>query len=831
MSFHKILCCPFLLLLSFLSLPLRAQTNPSSSNTVAEKHISVSGRLSDSLSREAIPFGSVMLKNLASGQQFVQNTDSLGHFNFPAIPLGKYVFKGFYVGYPQIARNIRIFSVGSSQDLGTVLMKSQSNVLKEVKITDYKSLVQQRPDGIVYLADNDATNKGASADEVLRKVPMVTVDMDDNLALRGNGNVKVLVDGKPSTVIAASVSDVLKQIPADNIKSIEVITSPGAKYDAEGSAGVINIITKQSFIKGISGRAFTGLNYNLVDKKTRGYGGVNLNYRHNKLGLSADLGGGRWSHTSEQYATRLDHPGMADEATLDQTTLKDGGGNFMWGKISGDYTIDSLNALSAGIGIHPGNWDDDESQTTVFPDYGLNYFQNMHSSSPRQSYSFNAAYNKKFKDNPEHRLDFLTLYSVDLNHDQYDLDKNYLPEDTLYYQEKNANKTKNKEFTFQADYTQPLKQHHQKIETGLKYINRNVFSDYDLFSREPGSSDDWTLDPSRSNLLEYTQQVAAAYGQFTTDLTKKLSLIAGLRYEFTDINGKLRDNGGSFHSQFNNVLPSAILSYKLRQFDQLNLSYTQRIERPSIEYINPYVDYSNPLNITIGNPELSPERIHKIELDYNTMFGGSSINLAAFYSHTQNGIEAWTNIDNNGVAVTTYGNYARDNTFGLNVFGGTVLFKRWRINLNGNLYHKALSGNEMDNNGWQYDAHFSSTVDIYNGFALSGFAMYRGREIMLQGYNSGWYRYSLGIKKDILKGKGDVSLTVENFLSPDIKTVSHYNYGDALYDMASYRRARGLRFSFSYNFGKMKFDKERKKIDNNDLKDGQSDGGDGTTMG
>lgn len=827
MPFQKILCSSLFLLFSLLSPLLQAQTNQLSSN---EKQISVSGHLSDSLSHDAIAFASVMLKNVASGREFVQNTDSIGRFYFSTIPLGKYVFKAFYVGYPQIAQNVRIFSLGNSQDLGTVFMKRQSNVLNEISVTDYKDLIEQRPDGIVYLAGKDATNKGASADEVLRKVPMVTVDMDDNLALRGNGNVRVLIDGKPSTMIASNVSDVLKQIPADNIKSIEVVTSPGAKYDAEGSAGVINIVTKQSFIKGISGRVYSGLSYNLVDQQMKGHGGINLNYRHNKLGISAELGGGHWSHTSEQYATRTDHPGAANEAILNQTTLKEGGGSFVWGRISGDYTIDSLNSVSVGLGFNPGNWKRDESQTTHFPDYGLNYFQNTKSSSPDQDYSVNAAYNKKFRDNPQHRLDFLALYSVNRDHDQYDLDKNYLPEDTFSYQEKSANLTKNKEFTFQADYARPLKRFHQKIETGLKYINRNVFSDYDLFSRNSNAGEEWTPNLSRTNLLEYTQQVAAAYAQFSTNLTPKLSLITGLRYEFTGINGKLRDNGGGFHSQFNNVLPSAIFSYKLRQFDRLNLSYTQRIERPSIRYINPYIDYSDPLNITMGNPELSPERIHKVELNYSTMFGGSSLNVATFYSHTQNGIEAWTSIENNGVALTTYGNYALNNTMGLNLFGGTVLFKRWRLNLNGNLYHKALSGNDMDNSGWQYDAHFTSTVDISNGFAISGFAMYRGREIMLQGYRSGWYRYSLGVKKDILKGRGDVSLTVENFLSPDIKSLQHYNYGDAVYDMTSYRHARGLRFSFTYNFGRMKFDKDRKKIDNNDLKGGQNEG-DGANMG
>lgn len=785
------------------------------------KQIRVSGRLADSASRQAIPFGSVLLKNETTQQSFSMTTDSLGYFSFGNVPLGKYTLKAFYVGYPQVSRSLTVFSSGKVMKLGNVYMPRSKNVLKEVSVLGYKDLVQQRPDGIEYLAEKDPTNKGASAAELLQKVPMLTVDMDDNLQLRGNGNVKVLIDGKPSSVIAASVSDVLKQIPADNIKSVQVITSPGAKYDAEGSAGVVNIITKKSFLKGISGRVFSGVNYNLVDKHTRGHGGIDLNYRHDKLGISANLGGGHWSHTSETYASRISHPGTINEERLSQESFRDGGGNFMWGRLSADYSFDSLNTVSAGFGLHPGNWKTETEQTTTFPAYDMDYIQIANQSSPRMRYSLNAAYNKKFRNNPGRTLDFLALFSSGKRDRKYTLNQNDLPENVLAYQEENTNKTHNKEFTFQTDYTHPLKNHHQKLETGLKYINRDVSSDYELLSKDSTTGGDWRQSPNRTNMLQYTQQVASAYGQFTTDLTAKLSLIAGLRYEFTNISGSLRDNGGSFQSQFNNFLPSAIFSYKLRDFDRLSLSYTQRIERPSIDYINPYINSRDPLNVSQGNPHLSPEQIHKVELNYNTMLGGTSLNLATFYSHTENGIEAFTEIDNNGVAVTSYGNFASNNTYGMNLFSSATMFNRWRVNVNGNLYHKSLTGAtlDVDNEGWQYDAHLSTNVDVYKGLTVSGFAMYRGRDVLLQGTRSGWYRYSIGLKKDIFKGKGEISLSAQNFLSPNIKTIKDFDYGDALYRTVAYRRSRGIRIGFSYNFGSMKFEEERsQRMKNSDLK-------------
>lgn len=778
----------------------------------------VTGQLIDPDGKQIISYGTVFLKNNQTQKQFTLNTDSLGGFNFPNIPLGSYTFKAFYAGYPQLSKDLVIQAGAGPYNLGKISMVSETKEIGEITIKDYKDLIEQRPDGLIYNAEDDATNKGTSASEVMRKVPMVTVDEDDNMELRGNGNIKVLIDGKPAAMVASNVSDLLKQMPSDQIKSVQVVTSPGAKYDAEGSAGVINIITKKSQISGFSGRVFTGLNYNFNDKRVNGYGGINLNFRKNKFGISADLGGGRWSYTSTGTTRRIDHPGSAQESRLDQSTFSDGDYLFMWGRISADYTIDSLSSVSAGFGLRPGGGTTDLTQSTLFPAYGLDYTQNTHENSPRYNYSVNASYNKRFKNHPERSLDLLGLYTMNGSHADYELEQANVPGSEVNYQEQNDNQTKNNELTLQSDYAHPLKQHNQKIETGLKYINRAVGSEYELLTWTPSNGNAWELDPIRTNRLDYIQQVASAYGQFTSDITQKLSVVAGLRYEFTDIQANLRDNGGSFESDYHNILPSAILSYKLGKSDRLNLSYTQRIERPSIQFINPYINSSDPLNISTGNPGLGPERIHKVELNYNTVLGRSSLNLASFYSHTNSGIEAFTDINSDGAAYTTYGNFAKNNTIGLNVFGSTTMWGRWRINLNGNVYHKSLTGQNISNAGWQYDTRLSTDIQLINNLSISGFGMYRGRTILLQGTRSGWYRYSLGLKQSILKGKGDISLSAVNFLSATTNTVSEFTYDEAIFRNVSYRNTRGIRLGFNYSFGQMKFQKPKKQIQNTDLK-------------
>jgi outer membrane receptor protein involved in Fe transport len=819
-------CIPALFFLNTAA----AQETKSNIPPLEARGVRVSGTLVDSVSHESIFYGSVMLKNKTTEQAVGLNTDSLGRFTFEHIVAGDYHFSAFYVGYPKLERDVHVESKGADVDLGILYMSYGKNTLQEVKVVDFKDLIEQRPDGIVYNADRDGTNKGTTADQLLRKVPMLTVDLDGNVQMRGNGNIKVLIDGKPSTIIAPSVKDALKQIPSDNIKSVEVITSPGAKYDAEGAAGVINIITKKSIIKGMSGMLYSGLNYNIAQETLNGYAGVNVNYRNNKFGLSANLGGGRWTNQSDANSIRRGQSLTGGESVLQQSTFNDGHGTFLWGKISGDYDIDSFNSVSAGFGLRPGNWKSNIDQSTSFPDYGIDYTRHTDLETPRSNYSVDAAYNKKFKRNPKQTLDILSLYTIGKNATSYELAQTNNTSDVTDYREQSANDAKNGEFTLQADYTQPFASHNQKLETGLKYIDRNVSSDYSLYNWSPATGSEFRLDPFRTNLLKYNQQVAAAYGQFSTSLSKKISAVMGLRYEFTQINGVLRDHGGSFKNQFNNLMPSAILSWKIKNFNTLKLSYNQRIERPSIDFINPYINSSDSLNISQGNPGLEPELTHNIELAYGTIFKKSALNISAFYRITNNAIESYATVGTDGVNRSQFGNFARNNTLGLNLFGSTRLFNRWMINLNGNLYHLDLKSTSLQihNEGWQYDMHLYSSFQIKQGFSVEGFVMYRDKQISLQGYQTGWFYYMLGLKKSVLKGKADISLVAENFLSPDIKVVSNFQYNNTDYDMTTHYRARGIRLSFSYRFGKMKFSGPENKVNNDDLKESdnkQQEGG------
>ncbi len=781
----------------------------------------VSGRIMDSLLAIPLEYSSLLLQQ--AGAQIGEgiNTDSLGQFVFNNVQPGNYILHVHYVGYNKLELPLTIEASGTDLDLGMVNMSPQAATLNEVRIVDFKDLIEQRPDGIVYNADKDITNKGTTAEQLLRKVPMVTVDLEGNVQMRGNGNIRVFIDNKPSTIIAASVKDALRQIPSDNIKTVEVITSPGARYDAEGAAGVINIVTKKSLMKGISGNIHSQLSYNAPRDFFTGNAGFNLNYRNKDFGLSLNGGYSRWRMYLESSTERTDFPGQANQSKLLQQSISDGIGDYFWSQISADYQIDSLQSVQAGINYNPGQWRQDMTmQNQLQPQVVPDFERTNSSSTPRDNAGFYASYTRKFKNNPLRSLDVLAQYAINSSRSRYDLFSKRTGNDVVDYRERNTNNSNNNELTAQIDYVQPLKNKSQKIETGLKFINRDISSTYQLELWNIGAPD-FVIDPKRSNRLDYVQQVGAAYGQFSTKLWGGLSMIAGLRYEFTNIDGKQQEANSNFNTQFNNLLPNLSFAYDLKNFSKLKLAYNQRIERPSIFYVNPYINYSDQYNLTQGNPLLVPENTHNVELGYSTFFKSTSLNFSSFYRYTGNAIENVTSVGSDNVSRTTYQNIARNNTIGLDFFGSTHLVGRWMINLNASAYYKMLKSPSLNisNSGWQYSGNIYTSFKLSERFSIAGYGLYNATQIQLQGSQTSWFYYYLGLQTTVLKGKGTITLSGENFFHPEVKMTTNYKYQNADYTMQTTYYGRGLRISFNWSFGKMQF-MQKKTIENDDLKSG-----------
>lgn len=823
------------LTLSFLGLtalsPAIAQFEPGlpQSTTSAEvASYTVSGRILDKVAGKGLDLANVVLVAKENGgKQYFNYTEENGNFSIENVPAGAYKLVVYYVGFQNYEQDVTIAE--GTKNLGDVVMVADGSQLKEVVVTDFKKVIEQRPDGINYNVENDKSAQGSSATDVLRKVPMVTVDMEGNVKLRGNSNIKVLIDGKPSELMASSVKDVLRQIPADNIKSIEVLTSPGAKYDGEGASGVINIITKKKMIGGFSGTVFAGPSYNFDQNLLNGHIGANLNYRKGKFGLNTSFGVSRWSMVLETEGNRTDFPGKPNESVFNTSQKMKGYGNFGWAKVGMDYQIDSMQSFQASVNYNPGEWNQDMDFSGRYAALGTAFTRTTDQRNPRNTYGINAAYSAKSKAKPGRSLELLGAYAIN------DMDAGYSTsnfnniDNIIDYREINDNKRKNNELTFQADYTEPLKKKGQKLEFGLKAINRDIASDFTLRNWKKDQTADYIVDPNRSGSLTYNQLVGAAYGQFTSPLTEKLSMVAGARYEITHISGtnEMNNSGGDFTLPvYHNFLPNLVFMYDLGNFNKLKLSYNKRINRPSIDFVNPYIDYSDPLNLKQGNINLDPERTHNIELGYSTYIGRSSINASLFHRITGNGIEQMTNIDDSTkISMTTFGNIAKVNATGLDLFGSTTLFKKLMLNLNGNLYYKQLESNtptlNLKNTGWEYSGNIYANYQLNSKWSINGFGMYSGNQIMLQGLQGGWYYYFLGAQVNILKGRGQIGLAAENILTPRMKIPTRLNYINATQDYNTTYVGRGVRLSFNWSFGKMQFAQE-KAIKNDDLKQSEN---------
>ena len=823
------------LTLSFISLtalsPAIAQVEvnlPQSVTSPEAAGYTVSGRILDKAEGKGLDLANVVLvaKN-AEAKQYFNYTEENGAFSIEKVPAGDYKLMIYYVGFKNYEKDITIAE--GTKNLGDVVLIADESQLKEVVVTDFKKVIEQRPDGINYNVENDKSALGSSATDVLRKVPMVTVDMEGNVKLRGNANIKVLIDGKPSELMASSVKDALRQIPADNIKSIEVLTSPGAKYDGEGASGVINIITKKKMIGGFSGTVFAGPSYNFDQKLLNGHVGANLNYRKGKFGLNTSFGVSRWSMVLESEGTRTDFPGKANESVFNASQTMKGYGNFGWAKVGMDYQIDSLQSIQASVNYNPGEWNQDMDLSGSYAALGRAFTRTTDQRNPRNTYGINAAYSAKSKAKPGRSLELLGAYSIN------DMDAGYSTsnfnniENIVDYREINDNKRKNNELTFQADYTEPLKQKGQKLEFGLKAINRDIASDFTLRNWKKDQIADYIVDPNRSGSLTYNQFVGSAYGQFTTPLSKQFSMVAGARYELTHIGGEsyMSSNGGEFTLPvYHNFLPNLVFMYDLGNFNKLKISYNKRINRPSIDFINPYIDYSDPLNLKQGNINLDPEKTHNIELGYSTYIGRSSINASLFHRITGNGIEQMTTIDETTkISMTTFGNIAKVNATGLDLFGNTTLFKKLMLNLNGNLYYKQLESNtetfKLKNTGWEYSVNMYANYQLTPKFSINGFGMYSGNQVMLQGTQGGWYYYFVGAQMNILKGRGQIGIAAENILTPRVKIPTRFSYPDAMQTINTEYVGRGVRLSFNWSFGKMQFAQE-KAVKNDDLKQNES---------
>ena len=798
----------------------------------------ISGTVIDSVTKKPVQYASVAIY-LSSGKTPLNGmlTDANGGFKIYNIHPGSYKVTITFVGGYKTKTINPVVTSGSKPDanLGNIKIRPDNGDLGEVSITAKAPLIENHIDKIVYNAEKDITNVGGNASDVLQKVPLVAVDINGNVSLRGDANVKVLINGKPSGAMSASLSDVLKTIPADQIKSIEVITSPSAKYDAEGSAGIINIITKQKNASGLSGSVSGGIG------TRQNNGNFNLNYNKNRFSISANIGGNlTWPQTS---ITKFSQTITSDtsrnslQSTRNSTIKRYG----TISSLTAGYDINSYNSLTSTFRYNRGGFNQTGPSTTssssvihgttVDTSFASEYQNNTIQHNLFYGFDWSLDYTHKFRKEGE-ELDLSAQWSHSAVNTDY---TNTYAGESPYANQRGLNDGTNNEYTFQLDYTLPISKL-LKFEAGGKTTIRRLNSNFDTF----GGDNLDVLDAANSDLYDYNQNVYAGYSVFTFTLPKNYTILAGGRFENTTINGdaiSAEPNLPPVDQNYNIFIPSLTIQKQFGTSQTLKLSYSKRITRPSLTYLNPFVNMSNPQSESAGNPNLSPEISQTIELNYNTFIKSSVINFSVYYKHINGLIESiltpTTVNDSTKGTLSTYQNIGSNNSWGSSFFGSINPIKILTIrgSINAYTYNPDPTGafaqdHSAEGTYIQYNAFGMAEVDL-KSIVGQVFAIENSPRRTIQGTNPSFSLLGFGVRKQFDNKKASIGVNV-------LQPFNKYKYFDQNISSPGLVQTsstafpfRSVGLTFSYSFGKITFSNPKTKSDNPDEEKQDDQGGPG----
>lgn len=724
------------------------------------------------------------------------------------------------------------------KDLGNIKLEEDATQLQSVTVTSSaKPQFEMGIDRKIFNVDKNLASTGQTAVEVMKNIPNLNVDIDGNVTLR-NATPTLLIDNRPTTLT-------MDQIPSDIIDRVEIITNPSAKYDASGgNAGILNIVLKKNKKNGYNGGIRAG-----VDMRGKLSGGTDLNLRDNKVNfsLSANVRNNKSLSTSENLRDLLLTPVPASVNTF---TNSIGNGNFSFFRGGLDYLIDNRNTFSVYGNIVKGTFENTSSQQidsivagVTSPSIGLDNSSRFSFMNKGGQVSF-----KHLFAETGHEL------SADFNYNESDNDNNSLIKSSIINQ-RTIGSGYNKNYTSNIDYEKLFK-NNAKFEAGLRMNSRNEFNARDQYRNE-------ILVNSISNQLKYREQILAAY----TNLGGKknnLSYQLGFRIENRDytVNVLNRQGQDSLESKIKlpiSLFPSAFLSYKLNDKNDMQFNYSKRINAPNPFQLQPFADYSDPLNISVGNPTLKPQFTHSFEVAYNNVYKkGSNLLVTAYYKYSTDLITNYIYKDINPVTNDSafFSSFINANTskvFGLEISNKTAITKWWDLNLSFNLFKSEINatipGQDVNNNLTSWFSKMNNNFKIVKGLSLQFSGQYQAKTILppggnsggggrggfgggmggfggpqstAQGYNLPYYDFDLGIRKDwALKGGKTASLTLS--VNDVFKTRINKTFSESIYFTQNVTRTRDQQFfrlNFSYRFGKFDVNLLRRK--SNKMEDGGS---------
>jgi outer membrane receptor protein involved in Fe transport len=792
----------------------------------------ISGKVFDKSTNGPLEYATITLISKQSGNVITGTVaDVKGAFAISNVPLDTYMLNIEFIGYEKTTLdNVSLTSSKHSVALGTVFLSPSMQSLQSVTIVGDKPIVENKIDKIVYNVSNDITSQGGAAIDVLKKVPQVTVDIDGNVELQGNSNIRFLINGKPSSVFGNSLADALASIPASQIKSVEAITNPGAKYDSQGTGGIINIILYDNKMQGVNG------NINLSAGSRLENGSLNLNIRHNNFGINAFFSGNaalksELPYSQNRFATDTSAKTITN---MLQTSRTDFIRNGFRSGVGFDWNITKNDIITGSLGYnHFGNSNQGlTNQEELTSDYLSNpisdifSLRNSDSRSRTGSIDYSLDYKKKFKKEGQ-ELEISYDASNGKPYSTYIQSQSYEGQAIPFSGSSSTNPGTDNEINLSIDYAHPVNKNFL-IETGAKMVNENITSIADVSVFNP-SNDQFIPDPFQSYHFNYTMKVYAGYLSTNFKLVNWLNVKAGARYEYTDVSIDFPNNTIPSYGTF---VPSVVLSHDFNKGQSLKLAYGKRIERPEYRDLNPFINLSDPYNITTGNPLLKPEIGNNLELGYsNTFKKGGNIYISlierintsdlkpvtTFYPTYLIGDSTYTN-----VSVTNRQNIGEEYNTGISASGSYPITTK--LNLRGNLmvthrYTVNNTGIGDQSSGLRVRFNMNATYQLPKDLVFELFGFYSSATQNIQGKTPQFFMYTFALRKLFWDKKASFGFTASNPFNKYVRQLSTISAESYTSTNIRLMPLRSFGISFMYKFGKMEFSKKKEEDNNNFMND------------
>jgi iron complex outermembrane receptor protein len=783
----------------------------------------ISGKVTDreSLSLEA---DVKLMKQADSSIAGGTKCDASGIFTIENIPYDTYKLEISFMGYRTlIVNNITVSSTNSARQFDTLRLNKSDVTTEEIDVESEKGLVQFSADKKIFNVSESALNKGGTALDVLKKTPLVDVDLNDNVTLRGSQNVKILIDDKPSRFAS------LKQVPAESIERIELITNPPAKYEAEGVTGIINIVMKKTDRLGFTGSLNGGGNYS---EKVSGWGGMDINLKKKKVTMFGNFYSGTWNNV-------FSYKNNTEYFTEPSSLINDGTGKnhgyWIWSQGGVEYELSTGKSVGFEASFGTGQWfNSDKSVNNNLNSAGTltSFFNQANDRNGMwENLTGSVYFNNKLNDQGREWTGDIT-FSRNRNEMKFsllkqDYDSLSMPSNNTPLNQRDTTMIKNYNLNVQSDYTHPLSKV-SKLETGYKgtfRVNDNNFDSDTIDYNVNG----YVTNLDTKNHFKLNEYINAVYGMFSSSIGD-FSYKLGVRVEQTNTKGELVTNNQSFKQNYFDYFPSVNLSQKIGASNQLQLSYSRRVTRPNIWRLNPFVRKFNPRSIMVGNPELKPEYSDSYELSFMFTSNAISVTPLLFYRDNSNVITNYSFLMDSNITVSTFKNATGSKAYGLDLLLSSRALS-W-LNLNGtfSFYNTKFDSDPLltdyaAEEGFSWKANIRSTFTIKNLFNIEAYYSYTGKKVNLQGSEVPTSNFDLGISKSLFKDAFTITLKAS-----DIFNTTEWGQNVTTSDYRSVHTndwsSRQVSLDLSFRFGNTDeyYQKKKKVKQNSNEKTDQQDG-------